>query len=307
MMASAFQNPMQRIRLCVPALASAVCLFTSACAISHKMVDTLLADGPRGAVYIQGVEDLWFKTAHPLLVSPVLLTHVFRGVWIQVLPGDKSTAVRVFSDQDNEFLSPLISMALSKATKGQLVGFRVFRGRDVGSDTTSGVLYIQGRLLHLALTHYRANMVRSDSRVKTDRQFFNPRGLEPPQIVFVPETARRSSQNEQPDLLNPPPLATLVIDYELLKELETQSSSAQSPPLYEDSLADAAICYATQAKRGEEIRAVRELAMKKSKELDMVKKDVYAMQRQLAELEIEAQKMKKRQSVYDAFIPEGAK
>ena len=107
---------------------------------------------------LQSVEDSWFKTAHPLFVSPVLLTHMLRGVQVQVLPDDKTTAVRVFSDEDTEFLSPLISTALSKAAKDQLVGFRVSRGTDAESDTTGGVLYVQGRLLHLALTHYRANL-----------------------------------------------------------------------------------------------------------------------------------------------------
>lgn len=59
-MASALHHLMKRIRLSVPALAN--------------------TDGPRGAVSLQSVEDSWFKTAHPLFVSPVLFTHVLRGV-----------------------------------------------------------------------------------------------------------------------------------------------------------------------------------------------------------------------------------
>jgi hypothetical protein len=273
-------------------------------------VDTIFADGPRGAVYLQSVEDSWFKAAHPLFMSPLLLTHVFRGVQVQVLPDDTTTAMRVFSDEDAEFLSPLISTALSKAMKGQLVGFRVLRGTDAGSETTSGVLYVQGRLLHLALTHYRASIERGDSGAKLDRPSRNPRGVEPSQLGFIPEAARRSSLNEQPDLLNPPPLATLVIDYELLaRGLEPQSTPGQSQPLYSNSTAvtpqdaqstlpttGAARSYESQATQAEEMRAVRELVTKQATELEALREDVHAMQRRLAELEVDTQNMKKRQS-----------
>jgi hypothetical protein len=276
-------------------------------------VEAILVDGPRGAVYLQkSGADSWFKAAHPLYVSPLLLTHVFRGLEVQALPEDKTTARRVFSDEDTEFLSPLMSTALSKAAKGQLVGFRVHHGTDAGSDSTGGVLYVQGRLLHLALTHYRADTGRGEIGAKPDRQSLNPRGLEPRQIGFVPEAARRSSLNEQPDLVNPPPLATVVIDYELLaRGVEPQSAAGQSQPLYLYPDVEAATQQAlqsiipangaapsqeTQAAHAEEIRSLKEDVMKKTTELDVVKEDVRALQRRLAEFEADAQKRKKRQS-----------
>jgi hypothetical protein len=303
---------MKHLRLSLAALAGALCLYVSACATSPKVVDTIFADGPRGAVYLQSVEDSWFKAAHPLFMSPLLLTHVFRGVQVQVLPNDTTTAMRVFSDEDAEFLSPLISTALSKAMKGQLVGFRILRGTDAGSETTSGVLYVQGRLLHLALTNYRTSIGIGDSGTKPDRQSRNPRGLEPRQIGFVPEKAKRSSLNEQPDLLNPPPLATLVIDYGMLATgVETSSSApGQSQSLYSDSPAvmsqgappsmqsadGAVMSHETQAAQTEEMHAVKALLMKQTAELDALKEDMHAMQRRLAELQAQTEKTKKPQS-----------
>ncbi|MEK6762578.1 MAG: hypothetical protein AABY96_07665 [Nitrospirota bacterium] len=303
---------MKRTRFSLAALASAVCLLVSACATSHKAVDTVFADGPRGTVYLQSVEDSWFKAAHPIFMSPVLLTHLLHGVQIQVLLDDKTTAVRAFSDEDAEFLSPLISTALSKAMNGQLVGFRILRGTDAECETTGGVLYVQGRLLHLALTYYRASIGRGDSGEKLDRRSRNPRGLEPDRISFVPDTARRSSLNEQPDLLNPPPLATLVIDYGLLATGVGISSSApgQSQSLYSDSSAvisqgappsmqsanGAVISHETQTAQTEEMHAIKSLVMKQTAELDALKEDMHAMQRRLAELEVDTQNMKKRQS-----------
>jgi len=303
-MASAFHNLVNSIRFSIPALAGAVCLLAGACATtSPKLVEAILVDGPRGSVYLQkGGEDSWFKAAHPLYMSPRLLTHMFRGVEVLALPADKTTARRVFSDEDTEFLSPLISTALSKATKGQLVGFRVHHGTESASDSTGGILYVQGRLLHLSLTHYRADTGRREIGAK----------LEQRSIGFIPEAARRSSLNEQPDLVNPPPLATVVIDYELLAEgLEPQSASGQSQPLYlyQDSgtvthqdvqsmLAanNAAISQETQAAQAEEIRSLKELIVKKDSELDALKEGVRALQRRLAEVQAEAQQAKKRQS-----------
>jgi hypothetical protein len=303
--------PMKHLRLSLAAFAGALCLFVSACATSHKAVDTVFADSPGGVVSLQSVEDSWFKTAHPVFMSPVLLTHVLRGVQVQMLPDD-TTQVRAFSEKDAEFLSPLLSTALSKAMKGQLVAFHVLRGTDAESETTGGVLYVQGRLLHLALTHYRASIEKGDAGAKLDRQSRNPRGLVPGQISFVPETAKRTSLNEQPDLLNPPPLATLVIDYGLLASgIETSSSAPeQSQPLYSDSPAvmsqnaspsmqsanGEVMSHEPQAAQTEEMHAVKALVMKQTAELDALKEDMHAMQRRLAELEVEAEKTKKRQS-----------
>lgn len=300
--------PMKHIRLSLPVLAGALCLFVSACATSHKAVDTVFADSPGGVVSLQSVEDSWFKAAHPVFMSPVLLTHMLRGVQVQMMPDDKTTAVRVFSDEAVEFLSPLMSTALSKAAKSQLIGFRVPRGTDARRDTTGGMLYVQGRLLHLALTHYRADLDGRDPGATLDRQSRNPRGLEPGQIRFVPETARRSSLNEQPDLFNPPPLAILVIDYQsLARSVESQSAPGQSQPLYSDDTAithqdsqsilpanSPVPSHETPTAHTEERRAVKELVMQHAIELDALKEDVRALQHRLAEIESEALKTTKR-------------
>jgi hypothetical protein len=306
-MASSFHHPATRIRLSIPALAGVLCLLVSACSTtSSKVAETILVESPRGSVSLQNVEESWFKTAHPLFMSPLLLTHILRGVEARALPADKTTARRVFSDGDAEFLSPLISQALVKATKGQIVGFQVLHGMDAGSDSTGGILYIQGQLLHLSLTHYRANIGRREIGAKPDRQLLNPTGLEQRQIGFIPEAAGRSSLNEQPDLVSPPPLATVVIDFELVaKGVEPQSASGQSQPLYLypdantvasqflQSMAPAKSAATAQTAQSEEIRSMKELVMKQATELEGLKEDVRTLQHRLAEIHGEA---KKRQS-----------
>ena len=314
-MASSSHNPEKRTRLSAPVLASAVCLLAGACATASDVVEVVIVDSPRGAVFLQRVEDRWFQAAHPLPLSPALITHVFRGVQVQEpqrllqpLPAGKATAVRVFSDEDTEFLSPLISTALSKVTTGQLVGFRVLHGTDAGSESTGGFLYAQGRLLHLTLTHYRADAGRLDTGSKPGRQLPNPTGLDQRQMLFIPEAARRPSRYEQPDLVNAPPLATLAIDYELLAKLsDPQPAPAQSQPLRPDRTTvthqgaqptlpanGAASSKETEAAHSEEIRSIKELVIKKDMELEALKEEVRTLQRRLDERELETQKPKKR-------------
>lgn len=290
---------MNSIRVGAPFLASVVCLFISACGTSRTVEDTIFADGPRGAVYHQRMEDSWFKTAHPVSVSPLLLTHVLRGVQVQAVPEDPTTGERVFSDEETAFLSPLISTALSKATKNQLVVFRVTHDSGPGSDMTGGLLFTRGRLLHLWLTHYRANGARNDSGATRDRQARNPRGLIPRQLRFVTETVQQSSRNQQPDVIDPPPLATLVIDYMMLATaLNLPSEAAPSQPIHGDgpprnhaetqsARPDHRIppSQDTLPSRAEETQALKDVVKEQASELDALKEDVRALRQRLSEME----------------------
>jgi hypothetical protein len=291
---------MNRIRIGVPFLASVVCLFISGCATSRTVEDTVFADGPRGAVLLQRVDDAWFTTAHPVSVSPLLLTHVLRGVQVQSAPEDQTIAVRVFSDDEIAFLSPLMSTALSKATNSQLVAFRVAHDAGPGSDMTGGLLFTRGRLLHFWLTHYRANGARNDSGATLDRQARNPRGLTSRQLRFAPDTAQQSSRNQQPDVINPPPLATLVIDYTILatalnlpseaapsqlrtgdgpsrNHAETQSAQRDHdrPPSHDIPSSPA----------NEETQALKDVVKEQALELDGLKEDVRALRQRLSEMD----------------------
>ena len=290
---------MNSIRVGVPFLASAVCLLISACAMSHTVEDTVFADGPRGAVLLQRVDDAWFKTAHPVSVSPLLLTHVLRGVQVQPAPDDEITAVRVFSDEEIAFLSPLMSTALSKAAKSQLVAFRVTHDSGPNSEMTGGLLFTRGRILHLWLTQYRANGARNNSGATLDRQARNPHGLAPRQLRFVPETVQRSSRNQQPDVIDPPPLATLMIDYTMLATaLNLPSEDVSSQPIYGDgpprnqaetqsARPDHSLPTSQDAPplRDAETQALKDVVKEQAIELDTLKEDVRALRQRLSEME----------------------
>ncbi len=290
---------MNSIRVGVPFLVSVVCLLISACATSRTVEDTVFADGPRGAVLLQRVDDAWFRTAHPVSASPLLLTHVLRGVQIHPAPDDQTTAMRVFSDEEIAFLSPLMSTALSKAAQSQLVAFRVTHDSGPNSEMTGGLLFTRGRILHLWLTQYRANGARNNSGATLDRQARNPHGLAPRQLRFVPETVQRSSRNQQPDVIDPPPLATLMIDYTMLAtELNLPSEAAPSQLLHGDEPLlnhtdtqsvrpdhDLPASQDTPPSAAEETRALKAVVKEQAIELDALKDDVRALRQRLSEME----------------------
>lgn len=258
-------------------LAAAVCWITTACSTTQRVDDTVFANTPRGAVSLQSVDDSWFMTAHPVSMSPLMLTHVLQGVQVHTASGEQTTAEQLFSDEETAFLSPLISTALSKATKNQLVAFRVTHGSGSDSEMTGGLLFTRGRLLHLWLTHYRANGAGTNSGVTLDRQTRNPRRLDQRQLRFSPETAQRSSHNQQPDVVNPPPLATLVIDYPMLAAaLNLPAEATPSQPLSGDGPPPSHV---------QETQTLKDVVKKQAIELDAVKEEMRTLHQRLLEME----------------------
>jgi hypothetical protein len=292
-------------RIAMTVVVALVGMFASACTFPRPTgVDAmLLAEGPRGAVFLQRAEDGWFRTAHPLELDPVVFRTVFQGVRVQASPTDGATGGRVFSDDDVEFLSPLMSTALSKATKTQVVGFRAMHETDVGQETTGGILYVQGRLLHLTLTHYRARNDRSQQGDVTR----NPTGLHAFQVEFSPGAARRSSRNEQPDVTAVSPLVSLVLDYEsLITGLDHQSAPVPSRPLRSDKgsviqqiiepifpRSGAPISHDAEAVPGDAGRDVQAPVAEKERELESLKGEVRRLQHRLSEMDSEMQRTKK--------------
>lgn len=265
----------------------------------------MVADGARGAVALQRVDGALFRTAHPVSVSPQFVTQILRGA--QALPDDAATAMHVFSADEAEFLSPLISAALSQATEKQLVTFRIIRGKSL-EEAIGGIVYIRGRLLHFALTYYHTNLDRRGPGEKQDpasRELGEPA---PSQLVFIPEADQRSSIEEHRAVVTPPPLGTLVVDYKMFsEELELPSPTAQSPSLPVDSLP----CSQTDTRSpsrdngvtavhetpshddGEDTQTLKELVCEQAIALDALKKDMRVLRHMLSKIEAKKHKATK--------------
>lgn len=190
-----------------------ITLALSACATGPEL-DLTIHESDRGAVYVERLPDRSFRAAHPLILSADTMARVLRGVAVKEDRGlfgniiiGRPGAVRVFRDEDIQFLAPLLAEGLTRAASDQQVGFRIIQPGM--NDLTKGSLYAYGQSLYLTVP-----WLTSLSSTGT-----GPPAL-PPTIVFTPESAKRPDTYRDARSTE----MTLVIDYGLLASLPAESS-----------------------------------------------------------------------------------
>ena len=207
---------------------------------------------------MERISDRSFHTAHPITLAADTMARVLRGVVVKedrgllgYLVASKPEAVRVFRDEDVEYLAPLLVEGLTRAASDQQVGFRLVQ-TGAPAESTKGSLYVYGRSLYLTLPWLSAvHQVRAGG----------PRGSLT--ILFIPESAIRPDSYRTTRSTD----ATLVINYVALATLpaasDMRSTDAQPP---------------TPAK-GE--------TTQRDSDLDAVRKELQEIKKKLAEQEAE--------------------
>jgi hypothetical protein len=145
--------------------------------------------------------------SHPVSLKPEQIAAVLAGVRIEepvalvrgdILQRDPVPPIHpAFSEKDIVFFSPLLAIALSKATPEEVVTF--YHTRSISANTrevTSGGLFIQGDELHLILANYRSQTrYMADMGVaETQDDRFTPMQSLAPQrgrLNFEPHSARQ--------------------------------------------------------------------------------------------------------------------
>jgi hypothetical protein len=119
---------------------------------------TKLAHNAKGSVYLEEVTDWSFEASHPAVVDQLTITKIVKGLYsnggmsgTSRMSAGGSKPMRIFSDEDAEFLSPLLAQGLSKAKPEQLVGFRVSSSAGSGSEPTTGRIYVQKESIYLTI------------------------------------------------------------------------------------------------------------------------------------------------------------
>ncbi|HET6675805.1 MAG TPA: hypothetical protein VFG71_10715 [Nitrospiraceae bacterium] len=288
-------------------------LCVGACATGPQIDENIATDAARGSVYLARIPDPRFQAAHPIKLDRNLIARTLRGVLIReqqdvlhTLVVGRSNISPVFSEEDIDFLSPLIEQALTRAAPDQQVGFRVLQsgtadysertGAAVGSsepplslsprEFTSGVVYAYGRSLYLALSEYRHRPDRPDTVNMPNRRLPDQTGLVRRDVLFTPDVALRSD-------LAPPKFSsdgfakTLVIDLQRLAQapastdaaLPTKAPSQQPPPPSGD--ADTGDAGEASAFRENELESIKADMKKKDSELEELRKELGAIKRQL--------------------------
>lgn len=264
-----------------------VCLLAASC--SWFTQDVVVHESPAGSVRLERISDRGVASRyrpplkgldadHPAALRPELLARVLRGVGVRAGSGPPGSQ-RAFSDEAAAFLSPLLSEALAAAQPNQRVRFQVAPARP-GDGATEGWLYVKESLLHLVLERDR----RGD--------------LEKRDLRFAPEAARRrSAEGQAAGLLGLSEVADLVVDYGLLARLPEAA-----PPATDGAGAELAGRTTaapperprpTDAAREEEIRALKDHALKKDMENEALKAELSELRKQLADHEAELNKLKK--------------
>jgi hypothetical protein len=219
------------------------CVFCAACSTTDRN-RTVLFEDPRGTVSLRTTSDQSIHATHPINLEPTLLAQVLKGIEIQyherglqrLLEG-ASSPVPVFSEEQIQFLAPLLADGFRKAAPDQLVEYRVqttHKGVFLESpttETTAGSLYAYGRQLYLILSQYRYAPKRESIVMNDDGDrspLYDTSGLRNRTLVFTPSEAQRSEAFDPPEGRRPTD-RVLAIDYELLQHAPSATVTRTTP------------------------------------------------------------------------------
>lgn len=123
---------------------AACALLISGCSGGSK-----LTHNAKGGVYLEEVTDWSFEASHPAIIDQQTMVKVVKGMYrtdgmsgSSKMSAGGSKPMRVFNDEDAEFLSPLLTQSLAKAKPEQIVWFRISSSAGSGSEPTTGSLYV---------------------------------------------------------------------------------------------------------------------------------------------------------------------
>ncbi len=257
-------------------IAACVLVF-SGCASGTK-----LAHNAKGSVYLEEVTDWSFEASHPAMIDQLTITKIVKGLYSNDgmsgpsrMSAGGSKPMRIFSDEDAEFLSPLLAQGLSKAKPEQLVGFRVSSSAGSGSEPTTGRIYVQKDSIYLTIG----------------------RGAKP--TGFMPESAARTEPAPAYAAGGALDAMTMIIDYHALTRapMPADMPVAKATPITPIAPIMAVAPAKTQAlfdSAGQEVgegelmaqklrdsKIAKEALAKKDSEISMLRKESEWMKREL--------------------------
>ncbi|KXK05570.1 MAG: hypothetical protein NBKEAIPA_01552 [Nitrospirae bacterium] len=247
-------------------------LVISACSALSTMPP--IGQGPLGTVALERVSirgttarystPQAFHASHPATISPSVTARLLTGLTISGLDGPHRTTgpdtFPLFSQEEVEFLAPLVSAAFHQAQPDQRITFMV---KDDGM-TTQGYLFAYHTTIQVALVHYRtAPTANSRSRQPT--------------LSFTPGEALVRLDPPEPWMVTEPEWPRVAIAVEALHR------RAPSPaPMTEPT--PAKISHEGEQQRlQQELQATKDLVVKQAEELQQLKEELDTLRRQRSE------------------------
>jgi hypothetical protein len=220
-------------------LLALLCLAGIACSTTAPTGKILFEDA-RGSVSLQTISDPSIQASHPIKLEPALLAQLLAGLEIhergigphrRVVTGfaGQPSTYPLFSEDQVQFLAPLLEEGLRTATPNQSIEYRVVtmqggsnKFQSPTTETTVGSLYAHGRQLYVILSQFRYNPMRTNldmaDMTYRSQEPLDYSGLRYRTLGFSPKAAL------QADSLNPPTLEKssdrfVAVDYQLLGQL----------------------------------------------------------------------------------------
>ncbi|MCX5724217.1 MAG: hypothetical protein NTX84_06835 [Nitrospirae bacterium] len=117
-----------------------------------------VAQNVKGSVHLEKVADLSFQANHPAAIDELTIAKIIKGLSQQGAQGGSTKTspgenkpTRIFSDEDAEFLAPLLSDGLAQAKPDQLIEFHLSSSTGLGLERAFGSLYVQNGSLHVTI------------------------------------------------------------------------------------------------------------------------------------------------------------
>jgi hypothetical protein len=270
----------------------ALALIATGCASSSK-----IAQNGKGAVFLEEVVDWSFDASHPAVIDQMTMLKIVKGMHSadgqngpSRMSAGGSKPMRVFSDEDAEFLAPLLAQGLSKAKPEQIVGFHVSSSAGSGSEPTAGSIYVQQGAIHFTITKGGAS------------------------TTFLPESAARTEHAASYAAGGKAGATTQVIDYRALakapmpaalpvtKVSAPQPSSPAALPAASSAAAPTSVpkteAVSTHSEGDGQIETqvqlsrARDMLTKKQSEIQMLRKESDWMKRELRDRDEEIKALK---------------
>jgi hypothetical protein len=265
-----------------PFLQGLVGIAACALVIAGCASGTKLAHNAKGSVYLEEVSDWSFEASHPAVIDQLTIAKIVKGLYrnddmsgSSKMSAGGSTPMRIFSDEDAEFLSPLLAQGLSKAKPEQFVGFRVSSSAGSGAEPTTGSIFVQKGSIYLTIQ----------------------KGVEP--TGFMPESAARIEPAPAYAAGGARGVMTMIIDYHALAKAPMPANIpiAKATPITPPTTPVGPMMAAAPAKvqavsssaeedellaqKLSDMRVAKEALAKKDSEIKMLRKESEWMKREL--------------------------
>jgi hypothetical protein len=257
----------------------------------------------KGTVYLKEVADWSFEASHPAMIDQATLLSAVKGVVADEntkqsmkMPASGSKPMRVFSDEDAEFLAPLLAQGLSQAKPEQIIGFTVSPSAGSGDEPVAGTIYAAQNSLYLTIAPTKSKRVTGfepSTAARIERAPAYAAEWAPGTLAMVIDLqtlARTQAPAAIPVAAAPlpapsAPAATPVTKPAFKQDApaSAQTFAAGNPAASSDPMAQAISNDELLNKKMDELRQVREANKMKDSELAMLRRETELMKRELRE------------------------